>query len=322
MGNSFGQIPTYFSQQTQHYVAALPPSLYLQMDVSDILVRATLAMASNGLDLSNHGQRVAFDGILQNFTNELCMCESRQTSPLPALDRLYLSISRLMLHSFQFFKRPAENHFASWRPAFDAACTLIHQLNELEKSMHIDLYGTFYVYHGSLLAACVILRCLKSPFIDTVSEYSSTAQALLFSVINLQRNTSIAEGDKPSKSAWVLQQLWRSPTVFKSPSGAWNLDLRVRSRFSSSVLYDTMWWGREQLTGQSNAYPTRSARRKSSLLICYLRIDTKYQHSHSADTILVHRRCHLSYRCPCHVWSRSFCWHGLHAGLDLGRLGS
>jgi hypothetical protein len=262
MGNSFGQIPTYSSRQAQHYVAALPSSLYLQMDLSDILVRATMAIANNGLDLTSQVQRVSFDGILQNYIDELSACESRQAHPLPLLDRLHLSISRLMLHAFQFFKTPAIKHLADWRSPFDAACTLIHQLNDLEKSMHIDLYGTFFVYHGALLAACIVLRCLKSPFVDTIGEYSSTAQALFFSAINMNRNISIVDGDKPAKSAWVLQQLWRSETVFKHHDGSWNLDIRVRSRFSSSVLYDTMWWGREELSGQPNAYPRKSAPRK------------------------------------------------------------
>jgi hypothetical protein len=264
MGNSFGQIPTYFSQQSRRYVDALPPSLHLQLELSDILVRATIALASNGLDLNTQVQYLAFDGILQAYTNELDVCESRQAVlPLPPLDRLYVSISRLMLHAFQFFKAPALERLVDWGPAFDAACKLIHQLNDLEKMMHIDLYGTFYVYHGALLAACIILRCLKSPFADTIGERSSTAQALFFSAINMNRNISIAEGDKPAKSAWVLQQLWRSETVFKHSDGSWNLDLRVRNRFSSSVLYDTMWWGREELTGQANAYPRKSAPRKS-----------------------------------------------------------
>jgi hypothetical protein len=265
MGNSFGQIPPSLSQQPLRSVTTLPPSLNFQMDLSDLLVRATIAIANNSLEGTNTNL-VALDNILHIYAHELNMCESRQFSSLSLLDKLYLSTSRLMLYAFHFFKSPALERIAAWTPAFDVACALIHQLNDLEKSMHVDLYGTSYVSHGALLAACIILRCLKSPFADTLasnpgdnansarSTYSaSTAQALFFSAINMNRNISIAEGDKPAKSAWVLQQLWRSDTVFKHADGSWDLDLHVRSRFSSSVLYDTMLWGREELKGEADA---------------------------------------------------------------------
>ncbi|KIW03616.1 hypothetical protein, variant [Verruconis gallopava] len=258
MGNSFGQIMTPFSQNSQQYMAALPLPLRFQMDVSDILVRASMAVAKNGLVISSQVQCSSFDSLLQNYLAELALCESRQSAKLSALELLYLKISELMLHAFQFFKTPADKHLESWRPAFDSACALVHQFNDLVKSMQIDLYGTFYVYHGVLLAACVILRCLKTPFAESIGDYYSTAQALLFSSINIQRNISVVEGDKPAKSSWGLQNLWRSNSAFRHSDGSWNLDLRVRSRFSSSVLYDTMWWVREEFTGQSGAYAKKS----------------------------------------------------------------
>lgn len=104
--------------------------------------------------------------------------------------------------------------------------------------MHIDLYSTFYVYSGAVLGACVLLRCLKTPFVELIPEEAGMGQALFFSAINMLRNMSLAEDDKPMKSAVAVQNLWRSETVFKHPGkgGAWNLELRVRSRFAASVL--------------------------------------------------------------------------------------
>lgn len=59
--------------------------------------------------------------------------------------------------------------------------------------MHIDLYGTFYVYSGAVLGACVLLRCLKTPFVDLIADSASIGQALFFSALNLLRNISLAE---------------------------------------------------------------------------------------------------------------------------------
>ena len=152
---------------------------------------------------------------------------------------MFLGLARLVLASFQFFKPPSEQTFATLAPVYELACSLTRQLNDLEKSMHVDLYGTFYVYQGTVLTACCLLRLLKTPFADSID--SQTGQALFFSAITMLRNISLDENDKPARSAKALQNLWRSEKVFKTPAGDWNLELRVKSRFGPSVVYDTMW---------------------------------------------------------------------------------
>lgn len=267
MGNSLGEIPTCFSPPVQPYVSSLPTSLSLQIELSDTLVGATMLVAKAKFDLTDHVGVAAFERVLQNHSKELETCRSRQSTSLTAMDRLYLSISRLILHTLHFFKSPSEKHFHAWRYPFDDACALIHGLHDLEKSMHIDLYGPSFVYHGVLLAACTILRCLKTPFADTIGRESSTAQALFFSAINMIRNISIVEGDKAAKSAWALQHLWRSDTVYKRSNGSWDLDLRVKGRFSSSVIYDTMWWSRSEFIGQTNGYSMKKSGPRESYSI-------------------------------------------------------
>jgi len=83
MGNNFGQIPNYLSTETRNYVTALPSSLYFQIELQDIVARATVAIANNGLELSNEVQRLAFDRILGDYMTELELCESRQPVFLP-----------------------------------------------------------------------------------------------------------------------------------------------------------------------------------------------------------------------------------------------
>ena len=258
MGHSVGNIPSTYSSQARLSTDNLPTSLRFQYDVSRILTNAAHEIASSNLDFSIRANLDTFQGILDDFTANLNSYAPRALA-LSSLDRLYYTISVLILQALQFLKPvPSTHHLSTWRKPFDAACELIHQLHDLEKTMHIDLYGTSFVSHGVLLAACTLLRCLKTPFADTIGREASTSQALFFSAINMIRNISLVDGDKPAKGAWTLQQLWRSQNIYKKADGTWDLELHVRQRFGSSVLFDTMWWSRHEFATQVNAYPYAS----------------------------------------------------------------
>lgn len=253
MGLSAGIVsasPIAISSHRNH----LHETYVLQHDLARVLTSTTQAIISTGLDLTSRAGLDNFQGILEEAGKGI-----NAGKPLlktaGTLGRYYFTLTQLQLQALQFLKPLAHTHIHAWRSPFDLACETIHQLHDLEKSSHIDLYGISFVYNGVLLAACTLFRCLKTPFADSVGRDASTAQALFFSAINMLRNISLVEGDRPSRGAWALQQLWRSEKIYRKPSGEWDLDLHVRDRFSSSVVHDTMWWSRAEFSGQSNAYP-------------------------------------------------------------------
>jgi hypothetical protein len=228
-----------FSGDGGEFRGQLTKSLRFQASLSDDLTNASVEVEEGGPS--------ELEGKIQTHASSYFTLS--KASFLSPVDRLYLCITQLTLQTLKFIKPVTTDNMSSWSAPFDAACEFTHQFNDLEKSMHVDLYGTSYVFHGVLLAACTLLRCLKTPFADTIGRNASTGQALFFSTMNMIRNLSLGDGDKAAKSAWALQHLWRSDDIFKRKDGSWDLDLHITNRFGANVIYDAMWWSRSE---QSN----------------------------------------------------------------------
>ncbi len=136
---------------------------------------------------------------------------------------------------------------------YAAACSVIRQILYMEDVLNV---ATTYMVQGLLLSGCTLLKLLKTSFAKHVDV--PIGQALFLSSVRLMQKVSIANNDFPAKSATCLSLLWRSEKVFKKPDGSEMLELRVRSRSSVSLIYDCLWWCREEFEGQAHAYPSRN----------------------------------------------------------------
>lgn len=179
------------------------------------------------------------------------MCDS-----IIGLVRIYVVISQIMLHSFQFF-RPADKHNSEELLAlYTSACLLIAELESAQKFSGLVSYGTYWIFQGILLASCCLLRLLKTPLagFDT-----SDGQRFFLKSLELMKNYSLTDNDHAARVSISLKALWNSDRVFKNVDGTWNSELRVRSRFGISVVFDVMWWSHEEFAGQNNPYPRKES---------------------------------------------------------------
>lgn len=161
-----------------------------------------------------------------------------------------------MVEVMHFFKPPAAVEDVHVIDIYSNCCQLVETVAALDKSIHFAAYGTIWFERGLALAACALLRLLKTPFGDILNKDEGGAIFLL--ALQVFQNFSTDPSDGPSRCNKALHKLWSSETVFKSPDGEWNLELRLRSRFSMSVLWDLMWWYREEFTGQATVYKAPS----------------------------------------------------------------
>ena len=151
---------------------------------------------------------------------------------------------RIMVLSFYLQKKPEDQDEMSLMHVYQAAGDLIRTVDAEDRSNQMASYCPYFVFAGIVLATCIMLRLLKSPFGELVDKIHG--QELFFVGISLLQTMSTHNSDNPAKCAQGLARLWRSERIFKNPDGSWNLELRNRNRLALSVLYDVMRWSREE----------------------------------------------------------------------------
>jgi hypothetical protein len=162
-----------------------------------------------------------------------------------------------MLQSFQFFRAAGKHTSEELVTLYNSACTLIAEAEVQESLSNVVSYGNYYVFQGIVLAACCLLRLLKTP----LGQFDTGAgQQLFFDSLNMLSNFSTTNEDAAARASTTLKSLWRSQKVFKYKDNSWNLELRVRNRYALSVVYDSIWWAHEEFGGQTDAFPSKDMR--------------------------------------------------------------
>jgi hypothetical protein len=287
-GNGFCQFVSLPSFETEFALCNLEPSLRLQKDLQDIVTKASLSLAENGLDFLSVEQQCGFDITLKNYVDRLSSVSETSNSisglciffkhlafttnlRTQDLDKIFVAIAQLMLQSFQFF-RPSERHTrGDLLVLYTSACSLIAELDLQEISGDLVSHGIYYIFQGLVLAACCLLRLLKSPLTELDTQ---DGQQLFLTSLNLLTKFSSTNNDAPARASTSLKNLWRSDRVFKNKDGTWNLELRVRNRFAISVLYDCMWWSRVEFEGHDDPYPRRTSTGEGDKQLSFADINT------------------------------------------------
>ncbi|KAK6503853.1 hypothetical protein TWF481_008858 [Arthrobotrys musiformis] len=234
---------------------------------------ATRSLNSNNNDpigLLERDSRPAVITLLERRLDEL---EGEINSTLTPLHRIYLLCARLHLRSFYLFESPTLSSASTNRiiNLYSAAESLVTHILKIEDSV-VD-YCPVYVYQMFTCAAFMMLKVLRSSYFNRYLDVESGIKGFNAALGGL-RNISIADNDLPARMADVLTQLWECgslgpgsatggsvdgsvisgamSTVSKEEVGeggetlhsGW--DLRIRSRMSQSVVYDSLWKWREQ----------------------------------------------------------------------------
>ena len=117
------------------------------------------------------------------------------------------------------------------------ACTEIFDLfMKLDATQSFAQYSTNYYQRTVLLAACCILRIMRSRLREVID--MNDAEQSVFKAINFFRNRLTQTFDLDARYAIIIQQLYSSRSAFKTVSGEINgLHLDIRSRLVSISLY-------------------------------------------------------------------------------------
>lgn len=158
-----------------------------------------------------------------------------------------------------FFKSPDKIDNASLGKLYSTAASLIEGVIDLDKKCDFIQYSTAYLMRSMALASCILLRLIKTPFVEYID--ADEAKSIFLMALQVVQRFSISNNDAPARASTAISKLWRSDRVFKNADGSWKLRLRVRTRYGMSLMWDCMWWCREEFQGQEGAYshPTQSS---------------------------------------------------------------
>lgn len=120
----------------------------------------------------------------------------------------------------------------------------------------ISLYCPDYVFHGTLLAACTLLKLIKSYPPTTFNEKDQSRA--FFSAINICKDIAVVNNDVPAKISDILSKLWSSTKIYRDEYGDYIRALQVKNRLTMNVVFDCLWWWRKLSTNWLNDQPTRS----------------------------------------------------------------
>lgn len=167
------------------------------------------------------------------------------------------------VQAFYFFADSRKQNLVGLTKLFAVACLLIDSVVGLDLADQMAV-STFYLSRTLLLAAFTILKISRSEQLAAFLDLDR-GEAAYFAIINMFKGMSLENDDLASRSATILAQLWRSQKIFRRPDGTLDgLSLRIRSRLAMSVIFDCLWWWREEFAGVKNPFSTEKVDQRKS----------------------------------------------------------
>ena len=138
------------------------------------------------------------------------------------------------------------------------ASSLIEHIQRLDnRNSEFVLHCPFFYYEAFLCAALIMLKILKNDYFAAIIDTGSGKKLINFSVSTL-RKMSVANNDLPGRLSDVLAYLWTHPDpCITGGPGLDGLQLRVKSRMSMSIVYDSLRRWREQFRTEAEIAPSQ-----------------------------------------------------------------
>jgi hypothetical protein len=192
-----------------------------------------------------------------------------------AVQLIYVRCAVLHLRLFALFDPPnAQNYIASLLSLYESCQALLGLL--LTPGEDILNYCPNYIFQMTVASGFVILKLLESP----VSEYvdSAAGKSSFNSAILAVRKISISNNDLPGRLAEVLAQLKaRANRASRSKSDWQILQLKVRSRMSMSIVFDSLWEWRKGFEADESHVPSSNL-----CSLSFLSLSSNFSHANES----------------------------------------
>ncbi|KIW95441.1 uncharacterized protein Z519_04025 [Cladophialophora bantiana CBS 173.52] len=173
----------------------------------------------------------------------------------PATTAFYLYVVKLHLHAFYLFDEPtALGYLERIIALYSTATSVVEHVRNLDnQSLDFLRFCPLFCYEAFLCAVFILLKVVKNDYFAAIIDADSGKGLVNFSVSAL-RKISVVNNDLPGRLSDVIAYLWTHP----NPSiiggiGMDGLQLKVRSRMSMSIVYDSLWRWREQFRTEAES---------------------------------------------------------------------
>ncbi|KAL4939953.1 hypothetical protein BDV06DRAFT_213894 [Aspergillus oleicola] len=235
------------------YTETLQPdmTLWMHLRIEQYRHRVSVALSPHTLRTSNYSSsrdRISLYRLLDAVHGDLereVMLTSHST-----LNRVYLWAAHLHLHSFYLLDDPSTDGYTD-RIAilYQTASAFVSQTLDMDsQDGRLLHYWPFFCYQAFVAASCTLLKIIKNGSFDSIVDVR-TGRALLNSAILALREMSFINNDLPARLSDVLAFLYSLPANTAGQRDTTpSLRLRVRNRFSMSVVYDLLWEWRKHFS--------------------------------------------------------------------------
>ncbi|CAK7234882.1 hypothetical protein SBRCBS47491_009099 [Sporothrix bragantina] len=241
--------------------------------IHDIMMSATTALKQVDLSSRHLGSRhqknqdSALLSCISLFDAQLLELAPRaQTS----LDSIYLQCYHIHLLAYHFLVGPASRRSEGFIRLYTLACTLLLNTCDQEDTTNnsqgaVVKHCPVFIERALMLAAMSILKIHRSgdssSSTDMISKHLDLelGERAYFAAMVATRELSLQNDDLGARGATIMGQLWNSKSIFRKKNGEVDsLGCRVRSRLSMSVVFDCLWWWRQEFGGQGNPFTEES----------------------------------------------------------------
>ncbi|EXJ68009.1 uncharacterized protein A1O5_08624 [Cladophialophora psammophila CBS 110553] len=173
----------------------------------------------------------------------------------PATTAFYFHVVKLHLHAFYLFDEPtALGYLERIVALYSTATSVIEHVRNLDsRSQDFLRFCPLFCYEAFLCAVFILLKVVKNDYFAAIIDADSGKGLINFSVSAL-RKISVVNNDLPGRLSDVIAYLWTHPNPsLMGGIGMDGLQLKVRSRMSMSIVYDSLWRWREQFRTEAES---------------------------------------------------------------------
>lgn len=193
------------------------------------------------------------ESLLRLLENDLEEIKKRNSEGFGTIHHINIQTAYLQLYTYYFFFDPSSNvRKEGLLKCYNTSLDLINMASDADKQSNFMIYCPNYYCQSLTSAASVVLKIVHSSY----SKYIplDRGKGAFNTVLSLLRKSSLENNDLWGRGSMILMQLWglyqlKPEKKYQEPT------LRVKTRYTASVLHDSLWTWREEFGSQAHAIP-------------------------------------------------------------------